>query len=376
MSFSFFTQAGSPDVFQKMSKAILNGKLELLSTYLTAGLMDVHAADNNGNTLLHKAVMVEDPLAVRQLLEYKVDPKKKNNFGVTPLSLSEELENTQITNMLTLGAEQNCDSKNNCSQKKRNLPSIEDIHQERELEEALWEAVSRGTARKVSELLSIGADKYINKIIKRGMLDTPQTLLLQAIRRLNALNPPKSEMAIMLTNIITIATSPLLTSENPEKNKSKAIQEMKEAIKIIDILIQHADVNLQADEGNYLTRPINLATFKKLPNIVEKLIQAGAHVSPDDKDFFSNPLYTAINSESFEIIEILFKYNAPFPEDLHDFLKRHHPRYHRVLLFVYQQVGNPDNIQTSSEEQKRPNNTQDKNNSIHKCHRFFRFLRN
>ena len=392
LSFSFFTQADSQDILQKVFKAVLNGKTDIISTYLTAGLVDVHAVDSHGNTLLHTAVLVEDPLIVRLLLEYEADSHKKNNFGATPLSLSQELENTQITDMLTQ-ENKNSDSDNNSSQGK--LPSIQDILEEKKLEEALWQAVEKGTAQEVTLLLSIGADKYIDKIRKQNHWSTATTLLLTAIARRGQANRQKAEI--------------LVTSEGREfeqqEGESKAIQEIKEADEIIDILVKQADVNLQAEENNYLTIPLRLSIHYNLPNVVEKLIQAGANIFPSTNTSYFSPLEQAMNSSFFEITEILLKHKAPFPKELNDHFKKKGPHYRRILLFVYQHIGNPDDIQTQPEEQARsnntedttlpteqtrpnhtedttlpteqtrPNNTEDANNFIYKCRRLFRFSR-
>ena len=362
LSFSFFTQANNQDVLQKTFKAVFNGKIELISTYLTAGLVDVRAVDNHGNTLLHTAVAVEDPLIVRFLLEYKADPLKKNKFGATPLSLSKELENTQITNMLTqiaelnwgLRTEQNSDSKNNPSQTKEKLPSMQDLLEEKKLEEALWQAVTKGTAKEVSGLLSIGADKYIDKIRKQSHWEKATTLLLTAIRRRELANRKKAEV--------------LVTSEGREfeqqEDESKVLQEIREADKIIDILVKKADVNLQAEAGDHLTLPLNLAISYNLPDVVEKLIQAGASVLPPKNTPIFGPLQQAMNSGFFEIIEILLKHKAPFPKELNDYFKKKGPYYRKILLFVYQYTRNPDNVQTSSEKQSLPNHTEDKTQPV------------
>ena len=356
LSFSFFTQANNQDVLQKAFKAVLNGKLELFSTYVTTGLVDVHTVDSHGNTLLHTAVTVEDPLIVRFLLEYKADPLKKNKFGITPLSLSKELKNIEITNMLTQGTEQNSDSKNNHDQTKEKLPSMQDLLDEKKLEEAIWRAVKKGTAQEVAKLLSIGADKYIDKIRKQydTSWDIAETLLLLAINR--------RSRAADEERIHRVVTSESEDHEfEQQEDESKVLQEIREANKIIDILVKKADVNLQTEVSNPLTLPLNLATYRNLPDVVEKLIQAGANVSPF-KNFIFNPLYRAIDNHLLEIIDILLKHKTPFPKELNDDFKDN-PDYRKTLLFVYQRAGNPDDVQTSPEEQARPNNTADKTQS-------------
>ena len=357
LNFSFFTQANNQEAnnqeaLQKAFNAVLNGKTEVISTYLTIGLVDVHATDNHGNTLLHSAVMMENPLIVRILLEYKADPHKKNNFGVTPLSLSKELENTQITNMLTQGTEQKSDSKSNSGQKKRQLPSLQEIQEEEQLREAFWQAVKKGTSQKVSTLLSIGADKYVDEIRKLSSYSELVTPLLIAIDR----------RAIAGNNRTRILATSESNEYEQQEAESKIIKEIKEADKIIDNIIRYANVNLQAEAAN-LTLPINLAILFNLPEVVEKLIQAGANVvSP--QNFIFHPLTKAMDRFYFEIIEILLKYKAPFSKEMNDHFKKKGKGYRKVLLFVYQHTGNPDNAQAASEEQYRPpNNSEDKTSS-------------
>ena len=330
LSFSFFTSADDTTLARQAFKAVLNGRPELISTYMTTGL-DVHTTDTHGNTLLHTAVMVENLLIVRILLEYKANPHKKNKFGATPLSLSEDLENTQIIDMLTLDTKQS-DSKI----KTRELPSILDIQEEKKLEESLWQAVEKGSYQKVEALLSIGADKYVDKI--RKVTIDKSTPLLEAIkRRYLAGGSSLQETIEVFEN----------TSQSREyergKAESKRIKEIREANKIIDILIRYADVNLKAGDSMF-TLPIHLAILYNLPHIVEKLAQAGANLSlPDDLIF--SPLKLAMESSYFAIIDILLKYKAPFTKELNDYLVKNKDVSHKVMLFVYQHVGNPDYLQ-------------------------------
>ena len=340
LSFSLFTSADDEKLAQKAFKAVFNGNLKLLSTCMTTGL-DVHTTDTHGNTLLHTAVLVENPPIVRILLEHKANPHKKNNFGATPLSLSEELENTQIINMLTLDTKQS-DPKI----KTRELPSISDVQEETKLEESLWQAVKKGSYKKVETLLSIGADKYVNDIKKdRDRISAPLvTPLLVAIDRRHRVDNPK-----LYTKSSVLATK-LKDSEYEQEENSKRMKQIREANKIIDILIRYADVNLQATNSLY-SLPIILAVFHNLPHIVEKLAQAGANLSLPG-GYTQNPLRVAIEKSYFEIIDILLKYKAPFTKRLNDYLVRGKEVPLNVLLFVYQRTGHPNHLPDTQAETK------------------------
>ena len=338
LSFALFTSADDEKLEEKAFKAIFNGNHESFSIYMTAGL-DVHTTDTHGNTFLHIAVMVENPFIVRILLEHKANPHKKNKLGSTPLSLSEDLENTQIIDMLTLDTKQS-DSKI----KTRELPSILDIQKEKELEESFWQAVEKGSYQEVEALLSIGADKYVNNI-RNDEFEEPTPLLRAIKRRYSAGRKPSAlqevnDLIIDIIDIIDISQDRKYEDENVE---SKRIKEIREADKIIDILMKYADVNLQATNSSY-SLPIKSAIYYNLPHVVEKLAQAGANLSLPD-DYISSLLKLAIKSSYFEIIAILLKYKAPFTKKLNDYLVEKKNVPHKVMLFVYQHVGNPDYLQ-------------------------------
>ncbi len=80
--------------------------LRLLQDKLPVGLWspDRVAGEEDGNTLLHFAVMQGWPQAVRYLLDQRADPESRNILGKTPAILAKELGHTAILKDLDAAA--------------------------------------------------------------------------------------------------------------------------------------------------------------------------------------------------------------------------------------------------------------------------------
>jgi ankyrin repeat protein len=75
--------------------------LDLVKLLLDAGA-DVDALDSNGNTPLFKAVFEYTTKGeiITLLRAHGANPKRKNKFGVSPLSFAKDLEETDVTQRL------------------------------------------------------------------------------------------------------------------------------------------------------------------------------------------------------------------------------------------------------------------------------------
>ena len=70
--------------------AVKNNFIDCVKELLSSGA-DPHVRDTNGDTLVHKAVMLEDPLEMlRLLLKLGIDTTIKNIDSLTPLQLAYE----------------------------------------------------------------------------------------------------------------------------------------------------------------------------------------------------------------------------------------------------------------------------------------------
>ncbi len=351
LSFSLFIKADEGAVFDQTFRSILKGETELVSTYLTAGL-DIHASDKHGNTLLHAGVMVENSLIVRILLEYQADPHKKNNFGSTPLSLAEELGSGSILEMLTLSVKSDSNQIPHDRRKKMELPDLEEIKEEKQIEESFWRAVEKEGPRRVSTLLTAGADKYIHKTRRDiHVYSSVETPLLLAIQRRGRAGDDSVRKLMAYDNKFE-------DFETYEEG-SETDQELRYADEIVDILIQYSDVNF-IPEKNHLALPINLAIHYGLPDTVEKLAKAGADLSPALFHIMAHPLSVAIKREHFEIIAILLKYKAPFTHAINNLFKEK-PKHLKALLFIRQHVGSPIHLGEQREKKHNPNNMSGQN---------------
>ena len=82
--------------------AIIKGYPKLVDRLLAFENIEVNSQDGNGLTALHYAVMQRDQQAVRALLAHKdIDVEVKDGQGRTPLALANELNYTELANLIS-----------------------------------------------------------------------------------------------------------------------------------------------------------------------------------------------------------------------------------------------------------------------------------
>ncbi len=215
--FVFNSMAESTSSFGQASGFLLNGDTASFHSLLKSGAVTVHSRGKKGNTLLHKAILYNNPEAVRILLELGADVDAANHMGETARQTARSMGNTAVSSLIFNAA------RNQNSHKEEN-PSVTTTHQKKlSLEKKLQRAVERGTPQSVSFILKNGGADYINTLNEDG-----KTLLLSAIERLK-----ESNRALSIWHSIGSDWNAYV------REQGKQMQNRKHALEIINILTAH-----------------------------------------------------------------------------------------------------------------------------------------
>ena len=248
--FCFSAAAENDSAFEQASKALLNKDIESFSLLLNSGVVNTHSTDQRGNTLLHKAVLYDDPRAVEILLEFGADPVIFNRAGDTAKELAENMGNIHIIRLILLAYQEKYGER-------QILLPIENIQKE------LWQAVKEDTYRRVFRILKAGGKTYINTVNEQG-----GTLLTQAIERLNQLNHELSKSSGFNTDWRLHV-----------RKQQAAMQSRKDTLAIINILLAY-----KADR--YIGRPQNAVSLMfhyKLDEIIPIFAKHKVDMNVDQK---------------------------------------------------------------------------------------------
>ena len=105
------TPADVATIYSSVKSFLLQEEVERL----VARGEDINFVDDNGQTLLHKAVKIDDIKLMNYLFQFRVDPTKKDSNGLTPLHYAVEGEKVEMIKML-IKAEANINAVDNCGQ--------------------------------------------------------------------------------------------------------------------------------------------------------------------------------------------------------------------------------------------------------------------
>ena len=279
---------------QEAVQAVLDGDIQVLSSLLDKGVIDVNFQDSHKNSLLHYAVIVGLTEIVDVLLVRGADLSTKDRFGQTALQVAQMTKNSPVISRLE-SAVQIKPVRLHQEDNIVDLKAVSDFkkaqrvaQEQQQIRKALQQAIQNTDPHTLRNILSNEGKQIINDVFTID--GEPYTFLLLSIEQaqLNKLDADFQPNSIEVQRLIG------------------------EAKKVIEILIEFsADVNavVRTLLGN--ETPLNVATFKNLHEIVVLLLEAGANpnFSPDNITITS-PLGIALGNSNFALALKLLAYGT------------------------------------------------------------------